>query len=223
MSRQHRISLALASLLSLAGPLQAADEHAAHLQAHAQPPESAKVRLADVQLTDQHAHPLRLKEDVVGDRIVVMGFIYTSCTTVCPVVSAIMQKVQARLGEQVGREVQLVSISVDPLRDTPQRLREYSSLYHAGPGWTWLTGPVPAVTDTLKGLGTWSANFTDHPPVIMVGDGRSGEWTRYYGFTDPGVLVARVDALGAARQHQGHAMLGEHAAQEHDGHGHAEN
>lgn len=207
-------SLALAlCTLALAGPLpsQAADEHAGH-HALAQPPEAAQVQFADVELTDQHGRPVRLKDEVVGDKIVVMGFIYTSCTTVCPVVSAIMQKVQAQLGEMVGSEVQLVSISVDPLRDTPQRLREYASQFQAGPGWTWLTGPVPAVNDTLKGLGTWSADFTTHPPVIMIGDGRSEQWTRFYGFTDPAVLVGRVYALGAARQH---------AQQGHDGPGHA--
>lgn len=209
-------SLALAlCTLALAGPLpaQAADEHAGH-HPRAQPPEAAQVQFADVELTDQHGRPVRLKDEVVGDRIVVMGFIYTSCTTVCPVVSAIMQKVQAQLGDMVGNEVQLVSISVDPLRDTPQRLREYASQFQAGPGWTWLTGPVPAVNDTLKGLGTWSADFTSHPPVIMVGDGRSAQWTRFYGFTDPAVLVGRVYALGAARQHTppGHHGPG-HAAQ----------
>lgn len=215
---QLSLALALCSLGLAAAALQvhAADEHAGHAghQTQAQPPEAAQVQFADVELTDQHGRPVRLKDEVVGDKIVVMGFIYTSCTTVCPVVSAIMQKVQAQLGEMVGSEVQLVSISVDPLRDTPQRLREYASQYQAGPGWTWLTGPVPAVSDTLKGLGTWSADFTTHPPVIMVGDGRSQQWTRFYGFTDPAVLVGRVYALGAARQQtpQGHDGPG-HAAQ----------
>lgn len=173
--------------------------HAGHAAAPT-PPEAAQVRFADVPLTDQHDRQVNLREEVVGDRIVVMGFIYTSCTTVCPVVSAIMQKVQAQLGERVDSEVRLVSISVDPLRDTPARLREYASAYRAGPGWSWLTGSVPAVTDTLKGLGTWSADFESHPPVIMVGDGRSEQWTRFYGFTDPAVLLARVEELRAARE-----------------------
>jgi protein SCO1/2 len=219
-------ALALCGLVLVGSqPSRAADEHAGHAghSAEVQAPEGTQVHFSDVVLTDQHGRPARLKDEVVSDRIVVMGFIYTSCTTVCPVVSAIMQKVQTRLGERVGSEVQLVSISVDPLRDTPQRLHEYASHFRAGPGWTWLTGPVPAVRETHKGLGTWSADLTAHPPVIMVGDGRSGEWTRYYGFTDPAVLVARVDALGAARQQQDHAMLDGHAMHGHDTHAtHAE-
>lgn len=218
-SQRLAVPVALAWALALGGPwpLQAADPHAGH-HGHAQAPESARVRLADVQLIDQHERPQRLKDDVVAERIVVVGFIYTSCTTVCPVVSAILQKVQERLGERLGNEVQLVSISVDPLRDSPQRLREYASRYQAGPGWIWLTGSLPAVTETLKGLGTWSADFTAHPPVIMVGDGRSGEWTRYYGFTDPAVLVARVDALEAARRQPGHGIQSGGHRHGHDAH-----
>lgn len=219
MQRLQRLQLALAiALCSLglaAAPAQAhsPEEHAGH-QGHAghaghaaapTRPEGTRVRFADVLLTDQHERQVRLGDEVVDDRIVVMGFVYTSCTTVCPVVSAIMQKVQMQLGERAGREVQLVSISVDPLRDTPARLREYASLYKAGPGWTWLTGPVPAVNDTLKGLGTWSADFENHTPVILVGDARSGQWTRFYGFTDPAVLLAKVEELSAQRQdHEGH-------------------
>lgn len=200
-----KFTAALIVLGVAAGPLQvhATQDHSAH-QVHELPPAGTPVRFADVTLTDRQEHPVRLKDDLVADKIVVMGFIYTSCTTVCPVISAIMQKVQTQLGERVGAQVQLVSISVDPLRDTPARLREYSLRYRPGPGWAWLTGSVQAVTDTLKGLGTWSADFTDHQPVIMVGDGRSAQWTSFYGFTDPAVLVAKVEALSAARENGAH-------------------
>lgn len=194
---------------------QASNPHAAH-QAQSQAPQDAQVNFADVPLLDQDGRELRLKEDLVGDHIVVMGFVYTSCTTVCPVVSAIMQKLQKQLGERVGQEVQLISLSIDPLRDTPERLREFADRYQAGPGWNWLTGKSEAVADTLKGLGTWTANYQDHPPLIMVGDGRSQQWTRFYGFPDPNVLLARVDELSAAREHSTHAQA------DHDHSGHAQ-
>ncbi|MCY1375361.1 hypothetical protein D9M69_627710 [compost metagenome] len=60
------------------------------------------------------------------------------------------------------------------------------------------------MADTLKGLGTWTADYQQHPPLIMVGDGRTQQWTRFYGFTDPSVLLARVDELAAAREQHGH-------------------
>ncbi|NMG75652.1 SCO family protein [Aromatoleum diolicum] len=173
-------------------------DHAKHAAA-GKNAEGVNVRFADVALLDQDSRERRLKSDVIGDRIVVMDFVYTSCTTVCPVVSAIMSEVQSKLGARVGRDVALVSMTVDPVRDTPARLRDYARSRGAGPGWSWLTGSTTAINDTLKGLGTWTPDFEDHPVVMMVGDGRSGQWTRFYGFADPAALVAQVESLTAAR------------------------
>nr|WP_290899747.1 hypothetical protein [Hoeflea sp.] len=58
-----------------------------------------------------------------------------------------------------------------------------------------------AISETLKGLGSFSANLSEHPPLILVGDGRSGHWTRYYGFTDPNVLIGEINRLSARRVH----------------------
>ncbi|AKU10078.1 uncharacterized protein SCO1/SenC/PrrC [Azoarcus sp. CIB] len=173
--------------------------HANHANSDIKLPEDVTVRFPDVKLLDQNSRERSLKSDVIGDRIVVMDFVYTSCTTVCPVVSAIMGEVQQKLGGRVGREVALVSLTVDPVRDTPARLRDYARSRGAGAGWSWLTGSTTAVNDTLKGMGTWTPNFEDHPVVMMVGDGRSGKWTRFYGFADPAMLVAQVESLIAAR------------------------
>ncbi|MDE1164581.1 MAG: SCO family protein [Pseudomonas sp.] len=186
-------------LLALgAGPAQAhsADEHAGHGPAKPRL-EATRVTFADVPLTDQAGKPIRLEKDLLANKIVVMGFIYTRCTTVCPVVSSIMGKVQQQLGGRVGTEVQLVSISVDPLRDDPPRLAAYARQFQHGPGWSWLTGSSQSITATLKGLGSWSPNLLQHPPLILVGDGNSPHWTRYYGFTDPAVLVREVDELSS--------------------------
>ena len=193
------LSLLLTSHLALA---HAGHEHDGHAQ---QPPavrqEKASVRFADVSLLDQHGMPVRLEKDLVGDRLVVMGFIYTRCTTVCPVVSSIMSKVQRQLGGRVGEEIQLVSISVDPQRDDAKRLFDYAKAFQHGPGWSWLTGSPYAISETLKGLGSFSADLSQHPPLILVGDGSSGHWTRYYGFTDPAVLIAEINRLSARRVH----------------------
>lgn len=209
----HACLLALAASLAQPPSAAAHAEHAAHAAhaGHADPArgatpaaaakraEDVAVRLPDVPLRDQHDRERRLASDVIGERIVVIDFVYTSCTTVCPVASAIMREVQGRLGARVGREVALVSLTVDPVRDTPARLLEYARGLGAGPGWAWLTGSPAAVGDTLRGLGTWTPNFEDHPVVTMVGDGRSGKWTRFYGFADPAALVAQVESFSAAR------------------------
>jgi len=193
------LGLLLASSLALA---HAGHDHGGTPE---QPPaahqEKASVRFADVALLDQDGMPVRLEKDLVGDHLVVMGFIYTSCTTVCPVVSSIMSKVQQQLGGRVGEEIRLVSISVDPQRDDSRRLAGYARAFQHGPGWSWLTGSPYAISETLKGLGSFSANLSEHPPLILVGDGRSGHWTRFYGFTDPNVLIGEVNRLSARRVH----------------------
>ncbi|MDH1575663.1 SCO family protein [Pseudomonas sp. GD03746] len=202
------LSMAIASQLALA---HAGHDHSGHAQ---QPPavhqEKASVRFADVSLLDQNGMPVRLEKDLVGDHLVVMGFIYTSCTTVCPVVSSIMGKVQQQLGGRVGQEIRLVSISVDPQRDDSKRLQSYAKAFQHGPGWSWLTGSPYAITETLKGLGSFSADLSQHPPLILVGDGHSGQWTRYYGFTDPAVLIDDINRLSARRVHAKSTAIAEH-------------
>ncbi|MHC8387251.1 SCO family protein [Pseudomonas sp. MDT2-39-1] len=186
-----------------------ADEHAGHdMPAKSASSESAQVKFADVALVDQNGKPVRLEKDLVTNKIVVMSFIYTSCTTVCPVVSSIMGKVQKQLGARVGDEVQLVSISIDPQRDDAKRLNDYARNFQKGPGWSWLTGSSQSINETLKGLGSFSGDFKSHQPLILVGDGNSRHWTRYYGFTDPAVLTREVEKLSGQRNaHAKHTAI----------------
>ncbi|WPN49211.1 MULTISPECIES: SCO family protein [unclassified Pseudomonas] len=186
-----------------------ADEHAGHdMAAKSASSEKAQIKFADVALVDQSGKAVSLEKDLVSNKIVVMGFIYTSCTTVCPVVSSIMGKVQQQLGARVGTEVQLVSISIDPQRDDPKRLNDYAQAFQKGPGWSWLTGSPQSVTATLKGLGAYSGDFKNHSPLILVGDGNSRHWTRYYGFTDPAVLAREVEKLSGERNtHAKHTAI----------------
>jgi protein SCO1/2 len=158
------------------------------------------VTLFDEPLLDQDGRRVKLVSDVVANRIIVMDFIYTTCTTVCPVASAIFQKVQAKLGDRLGRDVVMVSISVDPNTDTPPRLKAYAGKYKARPGWTFLTGGERVVDKVLEGLGAYSEDFTAHPNMTLIGDGRTGDWMRMYGFANPSQIVAQVDRLLTARR-----------------------
>ena len=186
-----------------------ADEHAGHdMTATPASAQGAPVSFANVALVDQNGKSVHLEPDLVANKIVVMSFIYTSCTTVCPVVSSIMGKVQKQLGARVGTEVQLVSISIDPQRDDAKRLNEYARSFQNGPGWSWLTGSTQSVAETLKGLGTFNGDLKSHAPLILVGDGNSRHWTRYYGFTDPAVLTREVEKLSGERNaHAKHTAI----------------
>ncbi|WP_332769634.1 SCO family protein [Pseudomonas koreensis] len=210
MHRFASTSLLTLCLLSLGSPYvraHSADEHAGHKAPAGSSQEHAQVKFANVPLLDQNGKSVHLEQDLVQGKIVVMSFIYTSCTTVCPVVSSIMGKVQTQLGARVGDEVQLVSISIDPQRDDPKRLQDYARTFQRGPGWSWLTGSPQSISETLKGLGNFSGDFKNHQPLILVGDGNNRHWTRYYGFTDPALLAKEVEKLSGLRTHAKHTAI----------------
>jgi protein SCO1/2 len=179
------------------------DPHAKHramMKQKSEPAaEAADIDLRDHLLLDQDGRELMFVGDVIGNNIVVMDFVYTTCTTICPVLSALFTQVQGKLGDAVGEEVMLVSMSVDPVRDTPQRLKAYSAKHRAGEGWLWLTGPKADVEDVLTGLGAYTPSFEDHPSMVLIGDGRTGEWKRLFGFPNPDRIVQIVNELREQR------------------------
>jgi len=204
----QRFSYGVAALLVTLALAAHADEdpHAKHrammMKQQAEQPaaESTRVDLRDRTLVNQDGEEVRFVSDVIGDNIVVMDFVYTTCTTVCPVLSALFTQVQSKLGDHVGSDVKLVSVSVDPIRDTPQRLKAYSAKHRAGDGWVWLTGAKPSVDDVLTGVGAYTTNFEEHPSMVLIGDGRSGEWTRLFGFPNPDRIVQVVTELQQRRE-----------------------
>jgi protein SCO1/2 len=194
----------LAGVLALgAFAAVAHDAHQHHASAKPTAAEAVRVKLPDTALTDQDGRAVRVASDVIGDRIVVVDFVYTSCTTVCPVASALLAQVQQRLGERMSQDVRLVSFTVDPVRDTPSRLKTYGQRYESGPGWTWLTGSKPQVDEVLRAFGAWTPNFENHPPLVLVGDAKAGRWLRFYGFPTPEQVTAAVRDLTTQRQRAG--------------------
>lgn len=201
MSISRRRSLLRSALLALCATLvgAAAAAHELHPHGRDAPPGAVKVRGLDTNLVDHDGRGVNVQRDVIGDRIVVVSFVYTSCTTVCPLVASVFSDLQTRLGERVGRDVVLVTITVDPLRDTPAQLKAYAGRFGAGPGWRWLTGAPVAVNELLKGLGAYAPDFTQHPQMVLVGDGTTGRWTRFSGLPDSRRLAEHVRGLDATR------------------------
>jgi protein SCO1/2 len=203
------IGIAALALSLTASNASLADEdpHAKH-RAMMQQKTETSAELADIDLRDhtlltQDGERVAFVSDVVGDNIVVMDFVYTTCTTVCPVLTALFSQVQTKLGDRLGDEVVLVSLTVDATRDTPQRLKAYSEKHRAKEGWVWLTGPKPTMDDVLTGLGAYSVNFEDHPSMVIVGDARTGEWKRMFGFPSPDRIMKLVDEFQQARESGG--------------------
>jgi protein SCO1/2 len=190
--------LLLALCAAFVGAAAGHDMHPHH-EGSGPAPAAVNVRGLDTTLVDQDGRSVNLRRDLVDRRIVVVGFVYTDCTTVCPLVSAVFEDLQTQLGDRVGRDVMLVTVTVDPLRDTPSRLKSYAGRFQAGAGWRWLTGAPVAVNELLKGLGAYAPDFTQHPQMVLVGDGATGRWTRFWGLPEPKRLIEHVRGLDATR------------------------
>jgi cytochrome oxidase Cu insertion factor (SCO1/SenC/PrrC family) len=163
----------------------------------------AGVTIPDVGLVDQDGRRVRFGDDLLKGKIVAVNFIFTSCKGICPPLGANFARLRERLGGLAGDGVQLISVSVDPQNDTPQRLREWREGFgRGGPGWTLLTGTKHDVDTLLKGMGVFAADKSNHSPFILLGDGRTGKWTRVHGLTAPEQLAEMIigmhDAARAA-------------------------
>ena len=182
---------------------QAAGDDMAHHEAAGGGAQAADVemdvKIVGASLRSHTGARVNFADDVVADRLVAITLFYTSCTTVCPISNAIFAQVQERLGGRLDRDVRLVSLTVDPSTDTPERLARHARRHGSREGWWWLTGEKMVVDRVLDGLNAFTADYTQHPVVVIVGDPVSGEWSRLFGFPDPSLIMQRLDALAAAR------------------------
>jgi protein SCO1/2 len=185
-----------AFLIALALLAPRAWSHGSHAHRASQPAAMAKaVKPSDAQLLDQDGRKLRLASEALADKLVVVSFVFTHCTDTCPLVSHTFSQVQEKLGALMEQRVRLISLTIDPARDTPARLKSYSAQFGARPGWLWLTGDRDAVTAALQGFGLHVSNIDKHPSQILIGDPRSGRWTRLYDIDNPQQVVAKVTEL----------------------------
>ena len=195
--------VALRGALPVAAQTETADPHAAHRAAVAAGEQTApgapvqerqRLEIPDVEVLDQEGRRLRFASDLVAGRLVAIHFIFTNCTTICPPLAATFASLRRLLGERAGRDVFLVSVSVDPANDTPERLAAWAAKFGSGPGWTLVTGEPDDITRLLKALGAYTADRNDHPPLVLIGNPQ-GEWTRAYGLAAPKKIAAAIDAM----------------------------
>jgi len=158
---------------------------------------AAPLAVPDVELIDQDGLTVHVYSDLIHGKRVAMSFVFTTCTTICPPMGANFERLQSLLGARAGTDVRLISVSIDPLTDTPQRLKAWGAKFHAGPGWTLLTGRKQEVDRLRKALGAFTADRADHSPVVLLGNDATGLWTRAYGLTAPAKMIGILDGLNA--------------------------
>ncbi len=198
MYKRYHTALALliagaCAVCSAAAPAQ--DEHAHHH--HAIPAYARSLvnyAVPDVTLVRADGVPVRLDKELDDGRAVVMSFIYTSCTTICPLTSATMSELQGKLGSARER-VHMVSISIDPEHDTPARLRAYAQRFGAGPEWQHYTGTLAASQRSQRAFDVYRGNKMDHAPVTLVRLQPGAPWVRIDGFATADQLLAELGPM----------------------------
>ena len=162
---------------------QPPDPHAQHrqnMQSDAVKVHKASYVIPDVTLTNEDGMPVRLQELLAGDRPVAVNFIFSSCTTICPVMTATMLQLQSQLANDEIIPM-YVSISIDPDYDSAAVMKDYASRY--GADWTFLTGSQRDVMHVLKTFDAYRGSKINHFALTLMNEGDAAEWTRIEGLT----------------------------------------
>jgi protein SCO1/2 len=155
----------------------------------------AQKYFTDVELINQDGKKVRFYSDVLKGKTVVVNAFFTTCTSVCPPMNRNMEKIQEVLGDRVGRDVFLVSITVDPEVDTPVRLKEYAKKFHAGAGWVFLTGKKENLDWALYKLGQFVEKKDDHTTIFIIGNEPTGLWKKAFGMANVVELIQVVESV----------------------------
>ncbi|HEX6045820.1 MAG TPA: SCO family protein [Pyrinomonadaceae bacterium] len=174
--------------------------------AYAQEPaeSDAKKYFTDVVLVNQNGEKMRLYSDLLEGKTVIIDSFFATCQGSCLPLNRNLQKVQEALGDRLGKDARIISISVDPTVDTPPRLKEYAKKLDAKPGWYFLTGDKENVEFALKKLGQFVDNKQDHLNIFIIGNERTGLWKKAFGLAKSEEIVKVVDSVindqGTAKQ-----------------------
>ena len=192
----HRVPTVAACLIALAmaAPSRGDSSHAARAATDEVRTTTTDVVLADVELMRADRAQVRLPAALDDGRPVVLNFIFTSCTAICPLMSQTLASFARKLGEDAPR-VHLVSISIDPEQDTPERLSEYAARFHAGPEWTFYTGTLNASIAAQRAFGVYRGDKMGHLPIVFMRRSPGTAWRRVEGFATADDLLTEFRAL----------------------------
>ncbi|WP_244238310.1 SCO family protein [Corallococcus terminator] len=148
----------------------------------------------NTELVDQHGKTHRFYEDLVRGRTVLINFAFTSCKGACSPITQHLSEVQKRLASRMGKDVHMLTLSVDPTNDTPKSLAKFAKKFGAQPGWYFLTGSRENITLVLKKLGSYAEKPDEHNTTLLIGDSATGMWVK-------SPVMAMTDNIVAAVEH----------------------
>lgn len=169
------------------------------------PPGGAGTRDAQSYFTDtllltQEGREVRFYNDVLKDRVVLLNVVFTSCTDACPLITRKLREVRAALGEERASRITFVSLTSDPLNDTPEKLRDF--IHQQGveaPNWLFLTGDKANVDLVLARLGQLSASPEQHSTLLIAGDVAGRRWSRISPSAPVAAIAERLQLLSMPR------------------------
>lgn len=155
-------------------------------------------KIPHARVVDQNGKELNFYNDLIKGKSVAINFVFTTCTAICPSLAATFRRVQQEARTR-GVDVQLISISVDPTVDTPERLQDFAKKFKAEPGWTFVTGDKAEIDSLLKALGAGVTNKNDHTPMVLIGNEIADQWTRAYGLSSPAKIVELIQSASSRK------------------------
>ncbi len=170
------------------------DGHAAHRAAMSKPSYRVSDQdydIPDIRLKDSSGTDIALDALLEAGEPVALNFIFTTCTTICPVMTVTFAQMQQVLGTDADR-VRLVSISIDPEYDRPDVLDAYAKQFRAGNNWTFLTGDTNDIVAVLQSFDSYTGSKMSHRPVTLLKRADSASWIRIDGLPNGESLAREV-------------------------------
>lgn len=159
---------------------------------------TVRYSVPQVTLVRDDGQSVSLPEEMNDGRPVVLNFIFTTCGSICPLMSQTFAQFERKLGPE-SSQVHLMSISTDPEEDTPARLTEYAHKFHAGPEWQHYTGTVQASVAAQRAFDIYRGDKMSHTPVTLMRAAPGEPWLRIDGFVRPDDLVREYRQLTASQ------------------------
>jgi cytochrome oxidase Cu insertion factor (SCO1/SenC/PrrC family) len=174
--------------------------------ASAPPPESSAATIdpldkdrgyfTDLELVTQDGERVHFFTDVLKDHVVLINFIFTNCGSACPLLTRSLVSVADLLGDDLGKSVRFVSISIDPARDDPAAMKAFAEKHGANrPGWVFLTGEQTNIDQIVKKLGSYSPDVEAHSTAVLAGNVPERHWTKIVPNLPPAAIAERMRQL----------------------------
>jgi protein SCO1/2 len=154
-----------------------------------------KYTVPDVTLVNQDGKKVKLLSLINSGKPVMLDFIYGTCTTICPVLSAGFTNLQSKFGQDAQHKVQLISVTIDPEYDTPAIMKDYLKRFRAKPGWDFLTGSREDIDRVMRAFDAYVPNKMAHYPLTLLKAPNSEQWVRIYGMVGMSVLMTEYAEL----------------------------